>query len=113
MACLGLGIVSLMNARGIFFVYLYSILTGIGFGGMIVLLPNVMGAYFGRTHFSRIVGWTTPVVTLASAISPMLAGFLYDATGSYFLPFAIAAAMLFGCCILAFFARPPKHASNR
>ena len=39
MACMGLGIVSLMNAGEIFFVYLYSILTGIGFGGMIVLLP--------------------------------------------------------------------------
>ncbi len=107
MACMGLGIVSLMNARGIFFVYLYSTLTGIGFGGMIVLLPNVMGAYFGRTHFSRIVGWTTPVVTLASAVSPMLAGFLYDATGSYFLPFTLAAALLFGCVLLAIFARPP------
>jgi MFS family permease len=113
MACLGLGIVSLMNARGIFFVYLYSILTGIGFGGMIVLLPNVMGAYFGRTHFSRIVGWTTPVVTLASAISPMLAGFLFDTTGSYFLPFTIAASLLFCCCILAFFARPPQSMQDR
>lgn len=107
LACMGLGIVSLMHARGIFFVYLYSILTGIGFGGMIVLLPNVMGAYFGRTHFSRIVGWTTPVVTLASAISPTLAGYLYDVTGSYFLPFTLAAALLFGGVILAFLARPP------
>jgi MFS family permease len=107
-AFMGLGIVSLMNARGIIFVYLYSILTGIGFGGMIVLLPNIMGAYFGRTHFSRIVGWTTPVVTLASAVSPMLAGFLYDTTGSYFLPFTIAAALLFGCIILALLARPPR-----
>ncbi len=108
MACLALGIVSLMNARGIFFVYAYSVFTGIGFGGMIVLLPNVMGAYFGRTHFSRIVGWTTPVVTLASAISPLLAGFLYAKTGSYFLPFTITVVLIFCCCILAFFAHPPK-----
>lgn len=108
LGCMGLGVMSLMNAREIFFVYLYSTLTGIGFGGMIVLLPNIMGAYFGRTHFSRIVGWTTPVVTIASAVSPTLAGFLFDATGSYFLPFAIAAALLFGCCLLGFFARPPQ-----
>lgn len=105
---MGLGVVSLMNAREIFFVYLYSTLTGIGFGGMIVLLPNIMGAYFGRTHFSRIVGWTTPVVTIASAVSPTLAGFLFDATGSYLLPFTIAAVLLFGCCVLAFTARPPQ-----
>jgi MFS family permease len=107
LACMGLGIVSLMNAREIFFVYLYSSLTGIGFGGMIVLLPHVMGAYFGRTHFSRIVGWTTPVVTMASAVSPMFAGFLFDMTGSYFVPFTIATALLFACCILVLMARPP------
>jgi MFS family permease len=58
--------------------YAYSILTGVGFGGMIVLMPNLMGAYFGRTSYSQIVGWTTPVVMLLSAISPWLAGMLYD-----------------------------------
>jgi MFS family permease len=107
LACMGLGIISLMNARSIYFVYIYAILTGIGFGGMIVLLPNIMGAYFGRTNFSRITGWTTPVVTLVCAISPPLAGFLYDTTGSYFLPFTIAAILLFAGIILALWARPP------
>jgi len=107
LGCMGLGIVSLLNAKGIFFVYLYSILTGVGFGGMIVLLPNVTGAYFGRTHFSRIVGWTTPLVTLASAASPILAGFLYDKTGNYLIPFTVASLLLFCCVVLAFLARPP------
>jgi len=108
MACLGFGLLSLMNARDIAFVYLYSILTGLGFGGMIVLLPHTMGAYFGRANFSRIVGWTTPIVTLASAASPLLAGYLYDSTGSYTLPFAVTTALIFVCCILALAARPPK-----
>jgi len=110
---MGLGIVSLLNVKGIFFIYLYSILTGIGFGGMIVLLPNVIGAYFGRTDFPRILGWTIPVVTLASAASPTLAGFLYDATGSYFLPLIITAALLFGCSLLALLAHPPRLPASR
>jgi len=108
MACLGSGLVSLMNAGTIIFVYLYSILTGIGFGGMIVLLTHTMGTYFGRKHFSRIVGWTTPVVTLASGVSPMFAGFLYDKTGSYFLPFGITAGLVFVCIVPAFLVRPPR-----
>ncbi|MBP1710347.1 MAG: putative rane protein [Deltaproteobacteria bacterium] len=107
LGCMALGIVSLLNAGAIFFVYLYSVLTGIGFGGMIVLLPNVMGAYFGRKHFSRIVGWTTPVVTLVSAVSPILAGFFYDRTGNYTIPFATASVLLFVSIVLAFLARPP------
>mgnify|MGYP000872515634 CR=1 FL=1 len=108
MTCLGLGLVSLLNARDVFFVYLYSILVGIGFGGMIVLLPHTMGAYFGRKNFSRIVGWTTPIVTLASAASPVLAGYLYDRSGSYFLPFAGTTALVFLCAALALAARPPR-----
>ena len=112
MACLGLGILCLLNAGTILFIYLYSILTGIGFGGMIVLLPHTMGAYFGRRHFSSIVGWTTPVVTLASSVSPMLAGFYYDRTGSYALPFSLAAALVFGCVALSLAARPPRLLSG-
>jgi MFS family permease len=110
MAFLGLmilGVVSLMNAREIVFVYAYSVLTGIGFGGLIVIRPNLIGAYFGRTNFSRIVGWTAPVVTIASAAGPLFAGFLFDRTDGYRLPFAIAVALLFGGCVLAFFLRPP------
>lgn len=104
---MGLGIMALIRARGIFFIYLYSILTGIGFGGMIVLMPNLLGAYFGRSHYSRIVGWTAPVVTLISAGSPTLAGFLFDATGSYFLPFSIAVGFVFLGIVLTVLLRPP------
>lgn len=107
LACMLLGIFSLMNSRGITFVYLYSILTGIGFGGMIVLLPNLIGGYFGRTNYPRIAGWTMPVVTLVCAGSPIMAGFFYDATGTYSMPFGIAAALLFGCIIVALFTHPP------
>jgi len=107
MASLGLGIISLLNANKTVCTYLYSILSGIGVGGMIVLLPNVLSAYFGRKHFAQIVGWTIPVVTLVSAVSPMLAGFFYDKAGSYLLPFAATAAFLLACSFLALLIRPP------
>jgi MFS family permease len=107
LAGMALGIVALIYARGIAFVYLYSILTGIGFGGMVVLMPNLFGAYFGRTNYSQIIGWTMPIATVASAGSPALAGFLYDITGRYFWPFAIAAALIFASIVFALMARPP------
>ena len=108
MTCFGAGLLFLLNAREMIFVYLYSILTGIGFGGMIVLLPHTMGAYFGRKNFSRIVGWTTPVITLVSAASPVIAGAMFDATGSYALPFIMMAILIFVCVVLSFMARPPR-----
>jgi MFS family permease len=107
LASMETGIICLMHGQGMVFIHLYSILTGIGFGGMIVLMPNLFGAYFGRTHFSRIFGWTSPVVTLISAGSPSLAGLLYDATGNYFIPFSIAVAFVGTGIILALLLRPP------
>jgi len=106
--CMGLGVLSLLSARSVGFVYAYSILTGVGFGGMIVLMPNLMGAYFGRTSYSQIVGWTTPVVMLLSAISPWLAGMLYDRTGQYLLPFATAMGLVVVGLMVAALAKPPQ-----
>ena len=105
---MGLGIIVLIYARDIYSIYLYSILTGIGFGGTIVLMPNLIGAYFGRTHYSRIVGWTTPIVTLVCAASPVIAGFLYDVTGKYFLSFSLAAIVIFASVTLTLLSRPPR-----
>jgi MFS family permease len=105
---MGLGILALIYARDISFIYLYSILTGVGFGGMIVLMPNLLGAYFGRTHYSRIVGWTTPIITLACAASPVIAGFLYDVTGKYFVSFSLAAVLIFASVIITLLSRPPR-----
>ncbi len=107
LAGMGLGVLALMNARGMIFIGLYSILTGIGFGGMIVLVPTFIGAYFGRANYSRIIGWTIPVVTVISAGSPVLAGFLRDATGSYFLPLTLAAVFCFAGIPIALLTRPP------
>jgi len=112
LAGMALGIIALMYARGVPFIYLYSILTGIGFGGMVVLMPNLFGAYFGRTNYPRIIGWTTPIATLVSAGSPALAGLLYDITGRYFLPFAIAATFISVSIVFALLAHPPRHPSE-
>ncbi len=105
---MGLGILALMYARDTSFIYLYSILTGIGFGGMIVLMPNLLGAYFGRTHYSRIVGWTTPITTLFCAASPVIAGFLYDVTGKYFLSLSLAAVLIFASVLITLLSQPPR-----
>ena len=109
-----LGVVFLIAATEIIFVYLYAVFTGIGLGGMIVLVPSLIGAYFGRTNYPRISGWTMPVVTAAFAGAPVAAGCLYDATGSYLLPFGISAGLLAACIVPAFFLRPPqKHVSEK
>ena len=110
-ACLALmfaGIIALMNAKTLPLVYVCSVLCGIGYGGMLVNIPVILGAYFGRTHYARILGWTSPVLTVFGAGSPLIAGFIFDATGSYMLAFQVGAVLLGVGFILALMARPPK-----
>ena len=108
LASMAFGVMALMHAVNVFFIYLYSVLTGLGFGGMIVLIPNLTAAYFGRLHYSRIAGWIAPIITLVASVSPLLAGCLFDLTGSYVVPFAITAFLLFSCIIIAYCTRPPR-----
>ncbi|MDQ5986853.1 MAG: hypothetical protein CSYNP_02586 [Syntrophus sp. SKADARSKE-3] len=46
---MGLGLVALLYAQGIGFVYLYSILAGLGVGGAMVLMPNMLAPISERS----------------------------------------------------------------
>lgn len=108
LALLAAGILILIKANTLPLVYLHAILSGIGYGGLIVLQPVLFGAYFGRTYFAQIVGWTAPVMTIVCAVSPLLAAFIYDISGSYLPTFWGAVAFLVVGLICAPLARPPK-----
>jgi MFS family permease len=109
---LAAGVAILMNCRLLPLIYLHTVLSGISAGGIMVVLPVVMGSYFGRANYSQILGWTTPVTTIFSSGSPLLAAFIFDATGSYTPVFIMSLGFLafgLGC---ALFSRPPRPPST-
>jgi dipeptide/tripeptide permease len=58
--------------------------------------------YFGLLTFSTIFGSTVPIMILLGAGSPVLAGLIFDNTGSYALALTIAGlAMLAGLILFA------------
>ena len=103
------GIVILMNVTSLPFIYLYAIVSGISYGGIIVLEPALLGAYFGRAHYAQIMGWVAPIGTLVGASSPLLGGLIYDITESYIPAFVVAAVFLGVGVVCALLARPPKE----
>ncbi|MBN2239513.1 MAG: MFS transporter [Dehalococcoidales bacterium] len=102
-----IGITILMNVKLLPFIYVHSVITGMCVGPIHVLNPVMIGQYFGKKNYSRILGWTTPVITLVSAGSPLLAGFIFDTTGSYSMVFIVALVLLAAGLVSAYFARPP------
>ena len=72
--------------------YGYALLLGLGYSVTAALIPAMMSDRFSGPHFGAIMGIGLFGSAAGSAFGPWLAGYLFDLTGSYALPFLIAAA---------------------
>ena len=96
-----LGVFVLQSASFLLFAYadtlamlwLAATLFGFSYGGGVTLLPPLCGDLFGRAHVAAIVGMIFAVAGAPAAIGPYVAGWLFDATGSYGAAFFCSAAL--------------------
>ena len=86
-------------------------LLGAGVGGLHLLLRLAWAEYYGREHLGSITGITLPVQVGGQALGPIIAGFLYDFTGSYLWPFRIFSTAVFIAGLLVLTATPPRDRS--
>src|SRR5688572_14623161 len=63
----------------------------LGFGAAVPLRSVLQAEYFGLKAFGAIQGMILTVTTLFSVVGPVLAGVMYDASGSYRLAFVFLA----------------------
>jgi MFS family permease len=76
--------------------YIYVIFFGIGFGSRAVIFSAITADMFSGKTFGSIYGYFTISVGLGGALGSWLGGFLYDVSGSYFVPFIISVILLAG-----------------
>lgn len=72
--------------------YAYALLFGVGYSVTASLIPAMVGDWFRGRHFGAIFGVSQIGSALGSALGAWLAGRIFDATGSYGIPFTLAAA---------------------
>ena len=94
-------------------VVMFAVSYGIGFGGRIPLLTAIRGEYFGRKAFATIMGISQFPNNIAMIFAPLFAGYVYDATGSYMIPFATFAALAFMGAGLMLTVRKPSADAAR
>jgi MFS family permease len=92
-------------------VYLFAVLFGIGFGGRIPLLTAIRGEYFGRKAFATIMGISQLPSSVVMIFAPLFAGYMFDTTGSYTVPFTTFAIFGFLGAFLMLFVRRPSAVS--
>jgi sugar phosphate permease len=86
MICFGLqalGILLLVNAHGAAMVWGYVFLFGFAMGGVVVLLPLLVGHFFGLTAFGVIMGALSFLQAMGASSGVLASGIIYDAFGNY------------------------------
>ena len=87
--------------------YVGALLYGIGFGGRSPLTTAIRGEYFGRKAFATIMGISQLPMNIAMIFAPLFAGYMFDTSGTYIVPFTMFAALTFMGAILMLFVRRP------
>ncbi len=101
------GLLLAVMSGSLFPLYFGFFLYGIGISGGMVLPDLLWAHYFGRLSLGSIRGLGLLMVQSISAVGPPIFGFLFDITGSYFLPFTLLIAALTISAILCLVMRPP------
>ena len=87
--------------------FLFAAVFGVGFGGRTPLTTSIRGLYFGRKAFASITGVSMIPMNFFLLVAPLFAGIMFDATGSYTIPFvAVAAVSFVGSAMFLFLGNP-------
>jgi len=89
LSMLTLSLIWLFFTKELWTFYVFAILFGIAYGGIIPVRTLIVAEIFGHKSLGTTLGSVTLFGTVGSAIGPLVAGSVYDVTGSYNLAILI------------------------
>ena len=92
---MGLSLVWLIPSNSEWSLYLFSTVFGFAYGGIQVLFSPLVAELFGTRSHGVILAAGALVGSIGAAIGPIVAGYIFDALGSYTIAFIICAALAF------------------
>ena len=100
-------VVILLSAGTLPMVLLFAVVLGIGFGGRTPMTTAIRGVYFGRRAFASITGISMIPMNIMLLVFPLFAGIMFDAGGSYQIPFSVLAIVsFFGSAMFLLLGKP-------
>ncbi len=102
------GVVVLGLADTMFLLFVFAMCYGFGAGTSPVFQNVIWADYYGRRYLGSIRGMFAPVQALGTGVSPFLAGWMFDRTGSYDSILVTMGSVAFGAAALMLVARPPR-----
>jgi MFS family permease len=89
----------LIFIRKMLLFYIFGILFGLVYGGVVPLQAMLVNRIFGNKSIGAIFGFVVFFLLLLGGTGPLVAGYLFDITGSYYYAF-ITSALLVGIAMI-------------
>ncbi len=80
----------LLIAKELWLFYLFAAILGVAYGGFATMISPLVADLFGLRSHGVILGSTAFGATIGGALGPIVAGSIFDVTGSYQLAFIIS-----------------------
>jgi len=91
--------------------FLFALCLGLGLGAAVTPFFATVADLFHGEHFGSIQGFIVLGFSLGGTISPWLAGFVHDKTGSYYLVLFVLLGAFAACAVLMWLVAPRKLGS--
>jgi len=99
--CVGLAILALLTVPAASAsVFAVAVLFGMGFGGIFNAPPMIVFEYFGTRKVGAVLGLFLVFFGLGTSSGGVLAGYLYDRTHAYAVPFSLDLALASAALVL-------------
>jgi MFS family permease len=98
----------LMLASNAWLLYLFAIVYGFAHGSLFTVVSPAIAELFGTNFHGLLFGFVLFSGTLGGSIGPLLAGFLFDQTGTYKIVFMVLALMAAFGLFLVTLLRPEE-----
>lgn len=100
-----------LGSSGVFGLALFALVFGSFYGAFVALGPAMATDFFGARNVSGIIGFAYTGAGIGNLIGPTLAGFAFDASGSYAAPIIVGmVCMLIALACAIALRRAPSYA---
>ena len=96
-------------AKDLRVLYLFAVIFGFGFGGTVALIAPATAELFGMKMHGAIMGVLAFAFSAGGSVGPIMAGHIFDVSGSYFLAFIASIVLSAIGLILASQLKPTRE----
>lgn len=104
-----LGFLWLLFARELWMLYLFAVVVALSYGGLISMISPLVADHFGLKAHGIILGLLMMGLTIGGAVGPLVAGNIFDTTGSYFRAFIIGTILAAMGLLAVILLRPRRE----